>query len=269
MEVELTEVRAFLARHEPFASLPAEVLDELPGQLTMRYYRRGSILCTLGERAQHLFILRSGAVDLNDERGLLHERCGEGTSMAVTSLIERRPAIYSFTAVEDSLVLLMPAALFHALCEREPVFQQYYLQRHHRVRAAVEAKQASSHGGAILKTRVRDITGPMVLAEPIDSVRDAVSTMAEARTSGLLIVESGALTGIFTDHDLRVHVIAAGHPLSLPVHRFMTGSPVTVDADAFAFEAVLEMVRHNIDHLPVMERGRPIGMITSRDRRYR
>jgi CBS domain-containing protein len=265
MDVELTEVRAFLARHEPFSSLPAEVLDGLPSQLTMRYYRRGSVLCALGEQTQHLFILRSGAVELHDDQGVLYERCGEGTSMALTSLIERRPAIYSFTASEDSLVLLMPAELFHALCEREPVFQQYYLRRKNRVRAAVEAMHASSHGGAILKTRVGDIAGPAVSAGPLDSVREGVRAMAESTTSGLLIVESGELVGIFTDHDLRVHVIAAGHPLSLPLARFMTESPVTVDTDAFAFEAVLEMVRRNIDHLPVTDRGRPVGMVTSRD----
>lgn len=191
----------------------------------------------LGSGPQHLFILRSGAVDLHDERDLLQERCGEGANMGVTLLIEQRPAIYSLTATEDSLVLLMPTALFHSLCEREPVFRQYYLRRHHRVRAAVEAKQASTHGGAILKTRVRTVAGPIVSADPMDSVRDAVSRMAEATTSGLMILESGELTGIFTDHDLRIHVIAAGHPLSLPVARFMTESPVTVDADAFAFEA--------------------------------
>lgn len=271
MDVELTEVRDFLARHEPFSALPAEVLDALPGQLTMRYYRRGSVLCALGEQSQHLFILRSGAVELHDQQGMLYERCGEGVSMAVTSLIDRGPSIYSFTASEDSLVLLMPAELFHELCACEPVFQQFYLRRKNIVRAAVEAMHTSTHGGAILKTRLRDIlAGPMVSADPMDSVSDAVQIMADANISGLMVVERekdqrDRLIGIFTDHDLRVHVVAEDNSLSLPVERFMTESPVSVEADSFAFEALLEMVSNNIDHLPVTDRGRPIGMVSSRD----
>lgn len=266
MDVELTEIREFLARHEPFSALPAEVLDALPGRLTMRYYRRGSVLCALGERSEHLFILRSGAVELHDDQGVLYERCGEGMSMAITSLIDRAPATYSFTASEDSLVLLMPSAVFDQLCADEPVFQQFYLRRKNRVRSAVEAMHASSHGGAILKTRLRDlITEPMAWADPMDSVREAVQTMAEATTSGLLIVENDELVGIFTDHDLRVHVVAEGNSLSLPVARFMTEGPASVEADALAFEALLEMVSRHIDHMPVLDRGRPIGMVTSRD----
>ena len=266
MDVELTEVRDFLASHEPFSALPREVLRGLVTQLTVRYYRRGSVLCALGEQAQHLFILRSGAVDLHDNRGTLIERCEEGQSLAITSLIDRAPATYSFTAHEDCLALLLPAEVFHELCDTQPVFQQYYLRRRNKVKAGVESMHATHQGGAILRTRLRDIiTGDMVATESDTSVSEAVRIMADATSSGLLLVDEGELVGIFTDHDLRVHVVASGHSLSLPVRIFMTANPASVDVDAMAFEALLEMVSRNIDHMPVTERGRPVGLITSRD----
>ena len=40
---------------------------------------------------------------------------------------------------------------------------------------------------------------------------------------------------------------------------------VPVDADAFVFEAVLLMMRHNVHHLPVLDRQRPVGMINLSD----
>ena len=43
MEVELAEVRDFLAAHPPFDTLPGEVLDDLPSRCTLRYARRGSV----------------------------------------------------------------------------------------------------------------------------------------------------------------------------------------------------------------------------------
>ena len=265
MDVELTEVLDFLASHEPFSDLPREVLRTLPSQLTARYFRRGSVLCALGERNEHLFILRSGAVDLHDNQGTLIERCEEGQSMGITALLDREPSVYSFTAREDSLVLLMPAALFRRLCADEPVFQQYYLRRKNRVREGVEALHAG-RGGAILKTRVREILpSPMVFTEPDTSVMEAVQIMADHTVSGLLIVEDNKLVGVFTDHDLRVHVVASGHSLSLPVRIFMTENPIFVTDEALAFEALLEMVSRNIDHLPVTNNGVPIGMVTSRD----
>ena len=41
MSVELEEIRDFLAGFEPFAQLPAEELDQLPGKMSLRYFRRG------------------------------------------------------------------------------------------------------------------------------------------------------------------------------------------------------------------------------------
>ncbi|MDO5500350.1 MAG: DUF294 nucleotidyltransferase-like domain-containing protein [Propionibacteriaceae bacterium] len=265
MDVELTEVKDFLASHAPFSDLPKEVLRTLPGELTARYYRRGSVLCALGEHTKHLFILRSGAVDLHDNQGTLYERCEEGQSMGITSLIDRAPSTYSFTAREDSLVLLMPDHLFHRLCADEPVFRQHYLRRKNRVREGVQAMHAS-RSGAILKTHLREILPePMVAVTPDTSVVEAVRLMADHTVSGILVVEDNRLVGVFTDHDLRVHVVSAGHSLSLPIRIFMTDRPISVSDEALAFEALLEMVSRNIDHIPVLRNGVPVGMVTSRD----
>src|SRR5690606_33577928 len=73
------------------------------------------------------------------------------------------------------------------------------------------------------------------------------------------------LVGILTDRDLRTRVLAAGIDPAAPVSSVMTPDPATVSPDALAVEALLELVRRNIHHLPVVEEGRPTGMITATD----
>jgi hypothetical protein len=52
MDVELSEVRDFLARHAPFDVLPDEVLDGIPRQCTLRYARRGTVVLEVGQQGR-------------------------------------------------------------------------------------------------------------------------------------------------------------------------------------------------------------------------
>ena len=112
MDVELREIRDFLAEHPPWASLPPRVLDELPGRLHVRYYRRGTTIIGLGTPNNSLFILRSGAVDIHRDGDDLVERADPGTSFGTSSVLSRRPSEYRIVAIEDSLVLVMPGEVF-------------------------------------------------------------------------------------------------------------------------------------------------------------
>ena len=63
MDVELHEIRGFLAEHEPFSGLPPTILDELPARLQLRYYRRGTVLLQIGRSNDRLHILRSATAN--------------------------------------------------------------------------------------------------------------------------------------------------------------------------------------------------------------
>ena len=97
-------------------------------------------------------------------------------------------------------------------------------------------------------------------------MRDAAAAMSDAGVSCVLVVEHLALVGIVTDRDLRNRVLAVDLPAVTPVRSVMTSDPVTLSADALAFEALLEMVSRDIHHLPVVdETGRPVGLVTTTD----
>ena len=273
MDVELAEVRDFLSQNEPFDALPPAVLDDLPKRLVAKYYRRGTAVVSLGERNRYLYVLRSGAVDIVDAQGALVERTDPGGSFGVSSVLSGDASLYTLRAIEDSLCLLMPSEVFHSLMGTHPAFADFFLRRQAgRLRHAVEAVHHEESGSAILRTRASDIVkrAPITI-EPTRTIREAAQLMTERRVSALLVTEpvagasEGRLVGILTDRDLRSKVIAGALPIDDPVSTVMTPDPVTIAPDKLAFEVLVLMARRGWHHLPVVENGRLVGMVTSGD----
>ncbi len=89
MDVELAEVRDFLAAHPPFDTLPEKVLDGLAPRCTLRYARRGSLVPRAGLTNDRLFLVGSGAVDITDgpcpvTHGLGKALCPNATKEGLT-----------------------------------------------------------------------------------------------------------------------------------------------------------------------------------------
>ncbi|HQH06185.1 MAG TPA: putative nucleotidyltransferase substrate binding domain-containing protein [Phycicoccus sp.] len=267
LDVELAEVRDFLARHAPFDALPAEVLAELPRQFTVEYHRRGRAIIGLGKDNHSLFVIRSGAVDILDEQGNLMDRCEVGDVFGSVTLVLGNPSIHDVVAIEDTLVLALPEERFRRLCERHPDFDHFFdIQRAHRMRGAVATLQDSETTHAMLRTGVRDLVRREPITVGVDAtIRAAAQVMSRQGASCLLVVDDDRLVGIVTDRDLRNRVVAQGVPTDLEVSEVMTADPVMAQADSLAFEALLEMVGRNIHHLPIVEGGRPVGVITTTD----
>lgn len=267
MDVELREVRDFLAEHPPYSSLPAKVLDELPGRLHLRYYRRGTTIVELGAANNSLFILRSGAVDIYRAGKDLVERADPGTSFGTSSVRSRQPSKYRITAIEDSLVLVMPGDLFaQLLTEHGEVAEFFDTENKDAMKRAVAELEGDSSGRTILKTRVADLLKrDPITAGPELSIRQAAKLMTEHRVSALLIVSAGRVVGIMTDRDLRSKVVAADISREEPVTAIMTNKPLTIASSALAVEAMLEMLGRGVHHLPVVDDGALLGLVSSGD----
>ena len=236
--------------------------------MTVEYFRRGSKLIARGRDNHHLYILRSGAAEVHDDQGSLVARGGAGSCYGSITITQGNPSTYDVTAIEDCLVLALPAAEFRLLCAEHRHMADFFdAQRASRMRGAVESLQLSSSGSAILKTHVRDL----VTREPVAvttgaTVREAAQVMAAQGVSALLVMDGERLAGILTDRDLRTRVLATAMDPGVAVSEVMTHEPVTADRDALAFEVLLEMVARHIHHLPVVDaQDRPVGLVTTTD----
>ena len=119
---------------------------------------------------------------------------------------------------------------------------------------------------------------------PHRSVRDVIASQKPLTTSGnttiatatklmkkhsvgaLMIVEDGHLAGIFTERDAVFRVLAESRaPKKTHVAEVMTTKPKTIGPDKALGHALLMMHEGGFRHVPVVEHGKPLGMISARD----
>ena len=273
MEIELLEIRNHLARFRPFRELPPEVLDELVRHIEVSYFRSGSDILQLGQQSEFLYFIRSGAVEVSRSNGELYNRFGEGNSFGQFALLRTRKVRYPVKAIEDTLIYLIPAIQFHQLCAAFDSFADFMEEDHgSRLRGAVRKIRAAS-GHPLLASPVSKLMRRrIVTAPPSVSVQEAAGIMTRKQVSSLLILQDSppsgsrpALVGLITDRDLRARVLAEGLAPSTPVSRIMSTDVICCSSDDYAFEAMLTMMRHNLHHLPVLEKSEPISVITAAD----
>jgi CBS domain-containing protein len=103
-------------------------------------------------------------------------------------------------------------------------------------------------------------------APPQTTVSDAARLMADRNAGAVLVVEGESLVGIFTERDVVFRVIAKDlSPASTRLESVMTTSPLTLDPSRSYGHALLLMQENGFRHVPVVEDGRPIGIVSSRN----
>ena len=79
-------------------------------------------------------------------------------------------------------------------------------------------------------------------------------------------MEGSRLSGIFTERDALFRVIAAGRdPATTTLADVMTPQPQTMHPDEPFVKALRVMHKRGFRHLPVVEHGRPLGIVSARD----
>jgi len=106
----------------------------------------------------------------------------------------------------------------------------------------------------------------LVTAAPETTVDQAAQLMAKRNVGALMIVEEGRLTGIFTERDALFRVMAKGRDArTTTLADVMTTAPRTVDPGKTFGYALLIMHENGFRHLPVIENGKPIGIVSARN----
>jgi CBS domain-containing protein len=124
--------------------------------------------------------------------------------------------------------------------------------------------------------RVTDcMSTPPILVQPTTTLVDAQRVMEQRKVRRLPVVEDGQLVAIVTWGDLVAARLSVATTLSAYERRAlldcttiagcMTRDPVTILPDASLLDAAQRMLNHKIRGLPVIDRGRVIGMITESD----
>ena len=115
---------------------------------------------------------------------------------------------------------------------------------------------------------VRDIMKrrPPVVARSEETVQVAAARMTEQACGSVLVYDGDELCGIFTERDLVTRVVGRGlDPSKTRLAEVMTRGPDCIGSTETAREALRRMDEFGYRHLPVVEGGQVLGVISMRD----
>ncbi|MBB1268030.1 DUF294 nucleotidyltransferase-like domain-containing protein [Shewanella sp. SR44-3] len=260
---ELQPIEDFLSSIAPFNALSADTIAQCARQLTIGYYTKAMGFVNFDPIAPKLYLVRSGAFEVRDPDGVLVDRVAEGEFFGFSTLLSGEEVVNKVAILEDSLVYHLPQSLFLSLKAQEPNVERFFnraFAKRLRDQGRFKAKEL------ITTSQIHSIMSKRPISIPSgSSVCAAAKVMRDARVSSVLVLEQQRLIGILTDRDLRNRVVADNRSGDTQVQQVMTLQPVTAEPSTLIFEAMLAMSEHNIHHLPVVDAGVAVGMVTSTD----
>jgi len=120
----------------------------------------------------------------------------------------------------------------------------------------------------MLDLPVKSLVEPkkLILLPPETTVSEAAKRMAAKNTGAVLVMEGEVLIGIFTERDAVFRVLAKGLEAQATLLRqVMTPNPATVAPNTSYGHALLIMQEQRFRHVPVVENGHVLGIVSARN----
>ncbi|WP_261815335.1 putative nucleotidyltransferase substrate binding domain-containing protein [Vibrio gallicus] len=269
MEAELLEIQQFLAQYPPFNQLPEEVLAEVTRNTEISYVRENKSVVELGQTIEEFFVIRSGVIEISKRNGQLYNRLDEGAVFGQMALLSNGRVQFPAKAIEDSLIYCIPGETFQYLYDNFDSFADFVAAENNiRLRRAIANNNDEND---LTTVKVRElISRPVYTIFDNESIKQAAIIMDEENTSCLLVISEeehlqDEVQGILTDRDLCTRALARGVDTDAPLSSVMTKEVITLDSNAYVYEAMLTMLRYNVHHLPIMRKGQALGVIEATD----
>ena len=107
------------------------------------------------------------------------------------------------------------------------------------------------------------MTRSLLTVDTVHTLVEAAHMMAERRVGAILVTEGDALIGILTERDV-LRAVGAG-TIEGTVEQWMTRNPITVASTATNGEAAMMMIHGGFRHVPIVDDGTLVGIVSIRD----
>ena len=109
------------------------------------------------------------------------------------------------------------------------------------------------------------MTREVLTVEPSDTIGEAAEKMIDHGVGAVVVSDFGSIIGILTERDILRAVAHRTHSAEARVRQWMTPDVVTVPPSMEGDEAAKMMLERNFRHLPVVDEGRSVGIVSLRD----
>lgn len=252
----MTAILDFIATVHPYDSLPRDELARVAGFFSRRRFAAGQKIYRFGDRLAGLYLIESGHVAVSDRHGDSVSQLGPRNSFGERGLLRDGIAVTSAQAVDDAVILMLP---------RDEVL--HLIQTHRAVSRFFDRGRVSLDRTPHVATlKVGDLLSRQPVSCPPDTpVIEAARRMRQTGISSIGITDQGSLIGLVTIRDMAERVVAEGFDTRRPVSEVMTADPITLSPSALGYDVLTIMLERRVGHLPVVEEGRFVGMISQTD----
>ena len=248
-------------RHwQPFDILPEQEFEQLHQSLEAEFHESGEIIFEVGEEVNCLYIIMTGSVEILSPEGTVVSLVSAGETFGYRSILRGRNTQLVAKCVDSCEFLKLPKSFFLELISKYPEFGSFFRQ------IGRPTDSVSDVANSLITARIADVmTRDPVTISTSKSIQDAARLMDQYSISCILVCENDQLVGIVTSSDLASRVIAQGISNDSAISQVMSQSLYSVKPNALVFDAMIEMSARMIGHVPVIENGKPIGILTRTD----
>jgi CBS domain-containing protein len=97
------------------------------------------------------------------------------------------------------------------------------------------------------------------------TLSDVATTMISTASGSVLVFDAQKLIGVITLRDIVRAALAEPDVTQVPVKKYMTTQPWVVSPDWSVTDIAARMINHNIEHVPVVQDGEVVGILSSFD----
>ena len=108
------------------------------------------------------------------------------------------------------------------------------------------------------------MTHALLTADSTTPLAQAAERMSDRGVGAILVLTGDSVAGILTERDV-LRAVATGGVEGTNVAAWMTRDPETVDVSESTGQAAAVMIHGGFRHLPVTDRGKPVGIVSIRD----
>ena len=269
-------LRHQLMQSLPFSKMAQKDVDFFLTASSEAYFAPKEVILSPADGVpQFLYLIRQGRVSGRRDIPGIEETAfllDTGSLFSIGSAFASRPVSTTYSAVDDCFCLLFPVEAMRQLAPQSTPFSEFLNNRIwgllQESRIALRNSFASQ---ALAEQSLESRVGDLALKKPLTigpnkSLREALTLIHEKKVGSILIVEDQrTILGILTRYDVLSRVTLCDLDLSTPISAVMTLDVKTLTVDDTAEKASLLMSRFNIRHLPVLDQGVLVGIISERD----
>ncbi|MGH1424535.1 MAG: DUF294 nucleotidyltransferase-like domain-containing protein [Pseudooceanicola sp.] len=249
-----TAIDDFLSGLHPYDTLSTGDRAALAAAMEIVPVVPDQIIFSGGDRLDGLYLIRSGRVRIQDDDATVLSHLFAGNSFGERGLMKDGKAASTAIAEEAGDLVLLPAGRFLALIDAHPAFARFF-ERGTADAAPRRATLSDMSVGALMAPDPVSCTSDM-------PIRVAAQMMRDHRISAMPVSDGGVLRGIVTLRDMSNKVVAGGLDATAPICEIMTPDPLTLSPQAIGSDVLHAMMEHRIGHVPVVQDGRLVGIVT-------